>query len=63
MDVFGIFILIMLVLFAISMAYLVYDFYKESEKYDADAREFMAFIEKAKYDHEHRGDEGKHEDS
>lgn len=53
----------MLSLFAIGIAYIIYKFDEESKKYDEDAREFMAFIEKAKYDHEHKCDEGKHDDS
>lgn len=63
MYVFSIFLLIMLSLFAIGIAYIIYEFDEESKKYDEDARQFMAFIEKAKYDHEHKCDEGKHDDS
>lgn len=63
MDLFSIFILIVLGLFAIGLAYLTYKFGEESERYDEDAREFMAFIKKAKYDHEHKDDERKHDDS
>lgn len=63
MYVFSIFLLVMLSLFAIGIAYITYKFDEESKKYDEDVRQFMAFIEKAKYDHEHECDEGKHDDS